>query len=285
MEIGRLDHLEKSRPSGTGARKMAHFKKTSGKWPLKIYHIGVAGIAFLLTFCYVSSATALKLPPNGKCVPHVVARIPGRYAPTAVSQQAIISERQSSGASGPYCLVSVDVYRWIRQGSSRLWVNTGGAEMSGPGEVFSDGYWHDYPGEIDDEIQAVKVLPPGEYIPKNTFVGAGEYGSDQLLTYNHVRGAASEFSQLNIVGFWSPSGPGKGVVYLEDLLRICTNGTITWKVTNDQIRVTVRGESVSLRFDPVAQQMAILRPNGENIKLYRSLTLRCFRSVAPVMLP
>ncbi|MGH9770529.1 MAG: hypothetical protein ACRD4Q_02330 [Candidatus Acidiferrales bacterium] len=149
----------------------------------------VGGRVFQVQSPMDNEATAFTIPANTKCAsPRVFDRIPGRYSPTPGPQEVIISEKQENSVTKngyqTYCLIDIRVYRWIPQGIS---VNTGEFEMSGPGLVFSNGYWHPYPGEIDDKVQKVRLLPPGDYVPPNTFVGIGEYGPDQLLTYNHMR--------------------------------------------------------------------------------------------------
>ena len=244
----------------------------------------VEGRAFQVQRPMDNEATAFTIPANTKCAsPRVIGRIPGRYSPTPGPQEVIISEKQEGSVTKNgyqiYCLVDIRIYRWIPQGIS---VNTGEFEMSGPGLVFSNGYWHPYPGEIDDKVQKVRLLPLGDYIPPNTFVGVGEYGPDQLLTYNHMRGVVSEFSHLNITGFWSPRSWGGSVVDAENLLNVCAKGAMRWSVKNDIIQIDTLGGSVMLRYDPIARQMAIADPNARSVALYQHITCP---SLPTVMLP
>jgi hypothetical protein len=245
------------------------------------YRIEAIVVICLMSLLSSPSATAFTISGNEKCAPpHIIGRMPGRYAPTTGPQEVIISEKQESPAyNQTYCLVDIRLYRWIPQG---IFVNTAEFEMSGPGLVFSDGYWHPYPGEIDDKIQKVRLLPPGDYVPKNTFVGVGEYGSDQLLTYNHMRSFVSEFSHLNVTGFWTPRSTGGSVIYVENLLNVCAKSTMKWSVKDNTIKIDTFGGSIALRYDPIAQQMAIVDPNIRTIALYHRLTCS---SLPTVILP
>lgn len=245
------------------------------------YRIEKIVVICLISLLSSPSAIAFTVPGNAKCAPpHIIGKMPGHYSLTPGSQEVIISEKQEGPTyNQAYCLLDIRVYRWIPQG---IFVNTAEFEMSGPGLVFSNGYWHPYPGEIDDKIQKVRLLPPGDYAPKNTFVGVGEYGLDQLLTYNHVRSAVSEFSHLNITGFWTPRSTGGSVVNAENLLNVCAKSTMKWSVKDDTIQIDVFGGSIALRYDPIAQQMAIVDPNTQTIALYHRLTCP---SLPTVILP
>ncbi len=248
---------------------------------ISFYRIEEIIVICLVSLLSSSSATAFTISGNAKCAPpHIISRMPGRYSPTPGSQEVIISEKQEGSAyNQAYCLVDIRVYRWIPQG---IFVDTAEFEMSGPGLVFSNGYWHPYPGEIDDKIQKVRLLPPGDYVPKNTFVGVGEYGSDQLLTYNHMKSAVSEFSHLNVTGFWTPRNTGGSVVNTENLLNVCAKGTMKWSVKDNTIQIDVFGGSIALRYDPIARQMAIVDPSIRTITLYHRLTCP---SLPTVILP
>jgi hypothetical protein len=72
------------------------------------------------------------------------------------------------------------------------------------------------------------------------------------------------------------------VVDAENLLNVCAKGAMKWSVKDDTIQIDTLGGSVVLRYDPIAQQMAIVDPNARAVALYNHITCP---SLPTVILP
>lgn len=204
-------------------------------------------------------AFALDIPENDKCLPSTNEKSYGEFMPQDGREILAVQQRQWAPPLKPndvYCKMTISIFKYdpISRSPVQVW----GWDMRGPGQIFTDGYWHEQPTKISARIDGVHLLP----------LSVDPY--DQLLIYHFERTAYGSQSFLRIVAFTTPFGNDAL------LLDFSSQGELTYNIENTTISVRSEIGDVKVKFDPEIGAFAITEPTASSVRVFHYLTTEKF---------
>lgn len=151
------------------------------------------------------------------------------------------------------CVYSIGLYGYDVLGG---WIPLWSKDLSGNGLLFYDGFWHNQNVAFDISLDAID-LNPDNYVPSNRY--------QQLLISYRAQTDKNTKSYIAIYSFGNTRA-----FYSHLVLSFVDDGNLDYTITNHALTITgcfhtcAHLSSVTLRYDQVVHQFAIVNPNDNN---------------------